>query len=46
MSACTSAWWVPLAIYAALAVGCAIGVLVAAVLRVAADSGDEREERK
>lgn len=46
MSACTSAWWAPLAIYAALAVGCAVGVLVAAVLRVAGDSWDEHGERK
>lgn len=37
MIACDPAWWMPLAIYAALAVGCAVGVLVAAVLRVAGD---------
>ena len=35
MTACAAPWWWPLAIYAALAVGCAVGVLVAAVLRVA-----------
>ena len=46
MTACTSAWWAPLAIYAALAVGCAVGVLVAAVLSVAADSVDEHGGRK
>ena len=46
MIACTAPWWVPLAIYAALAVGCAVGVMVAAVLRVAGDSGDEHGELK
>lgn len=46
MTACTSAWWAPIAIYAALAAGCAIGVLVAAVLRVAGDSVDEHGEQK
>ena len=44
MTACTSPWWVPIAIYAALAAGCAIGVLVAAVLSI--DSGDEHGESK
>ena len=37
MSACAAPWWVPIAIYAALAVGCAVGVLVAAVLSMAGD---------
>ena len=46
MIACTSTWWVLLAIYAALAAGCAIGVLVAAILRMAADYGDEHGESK
>ena len=34
MSACTAPWWVPLAIYAALAVGCAVGVVVISVLSI------------
>ena len=46
MTACAAPWGVPLAIYAALAAGRAIGVLVAAVLSMAGDSGDEHGERK
>jgi uncharacterized membrane-anchored protein YhcB (DUF1043 family) len=41
MSACTNAWWVPLAIYAALAVGCAVGVLVACLAHTAGKNEED-----
>ena len=45
MTASAAPWWWTLAIYAALAVGCAVGVLAAAVLRMAADSWHENGEQ-
>lgn len=41
MSACTTPGWWPIAIYAALAVGCAVGVILAAVMVISKGDDDE-----